>query len=291
MKSRRRKLREKVLLSLKNEKSIIEHSKLVFMISGIYLLPLMIILVINLVGFNFSDDYFLGYPLKKIIPIIFFIINQVLFLFVLALVWYLYFGYSVKSYFYSILLVAGFLLSFLLLSFLYTFNTDEYIFKENKTKFDYGIILGAAVWSGNMPSPIFKGRIKKGAELYKGGVINKIHLTGGNAPGEISEAKAAYNYLLGNHNIQSDDIFIEEETSTTNEQIKFIKQNLQKQRKDIKFLIISDEFHLKRIQEMADFYNINSCVISSDKNLNIGKSLSYRFRDCTGLILFWLFAI
>ena len=92
-------------------------------------------------------------------------------------------------------------MSIFLLSFLFTFKIDKYNSQKDKTNFDYGIILGAAVWSGNKPSPIFRGRIKKGAELFKQKIINKIHLTGGNAPGEISEAKAALNYLVSNYKI------------------------------------------------------------------------------------------
>ncbi len=280
-----------ILYSQKVKRSSLEHSKLIFLFSAIYFLPLLLNILLSITDFNYANEYLFGYPFKKIIPLIFFIINQTVFLFVLVLAWYLAFGYSVKSYFYSIFLVVILIISFLLFSFLYTFNINRVDFKQEKAQFDFGIILGAAVWSGNVPSPIFKGRIKKGAELYKEKIIKKIHLTGGNAPGEISEAKAAQNYLITNYKIPAKDILIEESTSTTNEQLSFIKHHLIEQKRRPNFLIISDEFHLKRIQEIADFYNIDAQVIPSDIILNFEKSLYYRLRDSIGLIFFWLFAI
>jgi hypothetical protein len=59
----------------------------------------------------------------------------------------------------------------------------------------------------------------------------------------------------------------------------------------MELIIISDEFHLKRVEEMLDFYEINAKVVPSGYKLNFQKSLYYRIRDSIGLILFWLFAI
>ncbi|MBK8945944.1 MAG: YdcF family protein [Ignavibacteriae bacterium] len=195
------------------------------------------------------------------------------------------------SYFFSSVAVGLIIIILLGFSFIYTFFTDEFHNSNKNAKYDYGIILGAAVWSKNKPSPIFSGRIEKGAELFKKGIIRKIQLTGGNAPGELSEAKAAANYLSTNHNIPKPNILIEEKTSTTNEQIRFIKNIVMNEKKSEKFIIISDQFHLKRVEEMIDFYNLNADVISSNYKLNMQKSFYYRFRDCISLVMFWFFAI
>jgi len=173
----------------------------------------------------------------------------------------------------------------------YTFFFDEYDYTNVDNRCDYGIILGAAVWSDNRPSPIFKGRIEKGAILYKAQMIERIQLTGGNAPGEISEAKAAHDYLIEKYNIASRDILIEEVTSTTNEQLRYIKTHFSKNNNNLDFVFISDSFHLKRIEEMIDFYEINAKVVPSEYKLNFQKSLYYRLRDSIGLILFWFFAV
>ncbi len=267
------------------------HLRFLSLLSAIYLLPLLIIISFNSLHLEFIQDYLFGYPFKKIIPIIFYIVNQILFLFVLFMVWYIYFGHNLLSYFYSLISVVGTIILFLIASLTFTSFVEEHDHLNDNEKFEYGIILGAAVWSGNRPSPIFTGRIDKGAKLFKDKVIEKIQLTGGNAPGEVSEAKAAFTYLTEKYNITSNSILIEEVTSTTNEQIRFIKNKFADSRDDIVFLFISDEFHLQRISEMADFYNLNAKVVSSEYKLNFQKSLYYRFRDSIGLILFWFFAI
>jgi len=280
------------LLLYRNKNEIhIGHLKVSLSLSIIYLFPLMIILFFNSLHLEFADEYLFGYPFKKIIPLILFLINQIIFLFVLFTVWYIYFGHSLLSYLYSVLSIAATIILLLIMTLFYTFFVNEYDYNNEGSKFDYGIILGAAVWSGDRPSPIFSGRIDKGAKLYLDTVIHKIHVTGGNAPGEVSEAKAAYNYLTEKYNIKSDHILIEEFTATTNEQIRYITKTFSKNKVDGTFLFISDEFHLRRIVEMADFYDLNAKVVSSDYKLNFQKSLFYRLRDSIGLILFWFFAI
>ncbi|MBK7106222.1 MAG: YdcF family protein [Ignavibacteriae bacterium] len=279
-----------LLLKQKDSFTVVK-SRMLITFSILYLLPIFVIIIFNFVDFKFADEYLLGYPLKKIIPAIFFVFNQAFFLFVLFLIWFTYLGYPLLSYFFSSVAVGFTIILFLAVSFICTFFTSEFSLTKNQTKFDYGIILGAAVWSKNRPSPIFSGRIEKGAELYKKGIVERLQLTGGNAPGELSEAKTAFNYLNTIHKIPKTKIFIEEKTSTTNEQIRFIKNEILEKNKAEKFLIISDQFHLKRIEEMADFYNLNAEVISSNYKLNMQKSFYYRFRDCVSLVMFWFFAI
>ncbi len=279
------------LLLRKKDNLTIVKSKLLLTFSFFYILPIIVILVFNFIDFKFADEYFLGYPLKKIIPVILFVVNHLILLYVLFLLFYFFLGYSLISYLFSIIMVILIVFVLVVTTFIFTFFINEDDLLRSNSEYEYGIVLGAAVWSGNKPSPIFMGRIDKGAELYKNRVIKKIQLTGGNAPGEFSEAKTALNHLMTTYNLPLKDIFIEETTATTNEQIKFIKNNLEKNTKNKNFLIISDEFHLKRVEEMADFYNLNSKVVSSDYKMNIQKSISYRIRESIGLILFWFFAI
>lgn len=277
------------LLIFSGKKNNSGHINFLAFLSVIYIIPLVLVIIITLVNFEFSNSYFLGYPIKKIIPVIFLVVNQTLFLFVLFTLWFIYLGNNYLAYFYSSIAVIISIIILISAAFVKTFLVEDVVIFSKENKFDYGIILGAAVWSGDKPSPIFIGRIEKGAELYLNRVIKNIHLTGGNAPGELSEAKAAYNYLVENYNINPDAILIEEATSTTNEQIRFIKNNFSNSSSN--FLFISDDFHLKRIEDMADFYNLNANVISSKYKLNFQKSLYYRLRESVGLVLFWFFAI
>ena len=153
-----------------------------------------------------------------------------------------------------------------------------------------GVVLGAAVWSGNKPSPTLASRIDKAAELYKEGIINKVQLTGSNAPGELSEAEVAYNYIL-KKGVNSSDIMIEAKTTSTNEQIKFIKQELVPIENFDNIYIISDEYHLVRVREISRFFDLNVKVVASELRLSFDSMLYYRVRESVALLIFWCFAI
>ncbi len=258
-------------------------------ISFLYLFILIVVLTLDFIQIEYPKGYLLGYAYKKIIPMILLFGNQSLVLYSIFIVWSIYFNKTLLSYLTSIFLVASTIAALVLFTLLSTYNVESIDEEKIQNVNEIGIVLGAAVWSGNKPSPVFKGRIKKSGELYSKGIIKKIQVTGSNAPGEVSEARAAYNFLLQSKSVNKKDILVEENTTTTIEQIRFIKEKLNDQNNGKKFIIISDDFHLKRILEMADFFNINAIGISSDYKLNWEKSFYYRLRDSIGLLLFWTF--
>lgn len=160
---------------------------------------------------------------------------------------------------------------------------------ENQT-FTYGCIPGAAVYSKGNPSPIFEKRIRKALELYQKGSIKKVILTGGRAPGEMTEAEAAKKYLI-NLGVAKKNIVIENRSSTTTEQIQYLRKNFGNETTRDSVLIISDGFHLSRITQIAKFYRVNSLGVSSDYSLSFEKTIFYRTRESIALLLFWFFAI
>lgn len=179
------------------------------------------------------------------------------------------------------------LIILIIFSLLYVWNVKVYS-EENLTKksFEYGCIPGAAVWSKGKPSPIFEGRIRKALDLYRKKIINKIIVTGGNAPGEISEAEAAAKLLI-NLGVKRKNIIMENHSSTTTEQIKFLKNNFLNE----EILVISDGFHLSRITQIAKFFNLKAQGINSEHSLSFEKTIYYRTRESVAILMFWLFAI
>lgn len=152
------------------------------------------------------------------------------------------------------------------------------------------IVLGAAVWSNNRPSPTLASRIDKAVKLYKKGIVNKIQLTGSNAPGELSEAEVALDYIL-KKGVDSTDIFMEKVTTSTTEQVRFIKQELISGGNFKNIFIVSDEYHLVRVQEISKFYNLNVKVVASELKLSFENRLYYRMRECIAMVIFWCFAL
>ncbi|MBI9070339.1 MAG: YdcF family protein [Melioribacteraceae bacterium] len=182
------------------------------------------------------------------------------------------------------------ILGIVILAVLYSSFALKYINGNFSGKSEIAVVLGAAVYRDNKPSPILKGRIEKAKELIQNNEIGKVQLTGGKAPGEITEGMCAYNYLI-EKGIDEDKLLLEEDTKTTSEQIRFIKNNLVNKKGFDKIIVISDSFHLVRILEMSKFFNINVMCVASDYKLNWEKHFYYKIRDSIGLLLFWFFAI
>ncbi len=232
--------------------------------------------------------YLWNYPSRKIMIAGLLIGSKIIHIYIIGLLWNYLFtkGIFVHLKSFGVIVVTSSLL------FIFAFVYHLLINSENNQNkhYDAAVVLGAAVWSNNKPSPIFRGRIEKAFNLYKNNRFDKIQLTGGNAPGEISEAAAARNLLI-ELGADADDLWIEENTSTTSEQIRFIKRDLVKLKGIKKIVIISDDFHLQRVLEMCRFFNVDATGIYSDYKISWEKLFYYRFRDTIGLLLFWIFAI
>lgn len=220
------------------------------------------------------------------------VLFQICLIFFTVLLWLVLLNNSQKNVSktlrFSFYLISFLVIFSLVYSFDYSDRTEDYL--KLKKKADVGVVLGAAVWSNNKPSPIFEARIIKAYKLYNLSLVKKLQATGGGAPGEITEARAAYNYLT-NLGVRPSDILFEESTASTSEQIEYIKRVLIEERRMKKILIISDQFHLKRISEICKFHKLEADGIASGLNLQWDKWLYYKIRDSIALLIFLLFAI
>ena len=236
--------------------------------------------------------YILEHPLKEVLKGLIFSLYQLVQFIFISVVWLSFLGRKelliLRAVINSIVLTTA----VLLIAFLYlSFNVESKLVKIQAGNSPcVGVVMGAAVWSNNRPSPSLAARADRGAELYKDGIISKIQLTGGHAPGELSEAEVAFDYLKAK-DINPADIWIEKRTASTSDQIKFIKNDLiqAKHLKDI--IIISDSYHLARIKEICNFYKIKAQFAASEMNLSIDKRIYYKIRESIALIVFWLFAL
>jgi uncharacterized SAM-binding protein YcdF (DUF218 family) len=123
---------------------------------------------------------------------------------------------------------------------------------ENQTA-DAAIVLGAAVW-GERLSPVFQERVKHAINLYRAGKVRKIVFTGGQGNAdEETEAAAARRFAVSD-GIPSEDIVVEEKSTSTYENLAFAKP-LVEAAGIKKVLLVSDPLHLKRSTEIAKFLN------------------------------------
>ena len=249
-------------------------------------------IIASLIKFPTNNIYIFGQTLNKfIVGVVFATYQFVMFMFI-SVVWLRLL--TAKDLIFIRVIINSLIIVIVLLLFAYFYidvKMKNYYenWKEGKEE-NMGVVLGAAVWSKNQPSPTLASRIDKAVKLYKRGIINKIQLTGSNAPGELSEAEVAFDYIL-KKGVDSSDILIEKKTTSTNEQIKFVKQELVPNGNFDNIFIISDEYHLVRVQEISRFYNLEVKVVASELKLSFDNMLYYRIRECEAMVLFWCFAI
>ncbi len=271
----------------KEKSKLIKYS--IFVLSFLAFIISIIIASIHFFRIEIIHEYIFSYPAHKIILGSLFISNFLFLLYANSIIWLRIFKEN------EIALLEGFFITILIVIFLVLFSliytTSYYDGKLKNEKYEIGFVLGAAVWSNNQPSPIFKRRIDKAYELYSEGIIKKIHFTGNKAPGELTEAEAAFEYLLNNHSVPKENLIIETSTTTTSEQLKYLRDFISKNNEKTSVLIITDQFHLMRVLEMAKFYGVYAEGISSGYQLSVEKLLYYRLRDSIGLLIFWFFAI
>ena len=248
-----------------------------FIFKFIIIQSIIIILAGILVFTNYSNHnhYLFSHPVSEVIKGFAFSLFQFLQFILAAILWLNFFGKTKLLFFKSILYSVILTLVLLIISLFYL-NQNRENFKSYRTsnKLVVGVVLGAAVWSNNKPSPSLSARVDKAIDLYKKKIIDKIQLTGSNAPGELSEAKVALFYMY-KRLVNMDDIWLEENTTSTTEQVRFIKNNLINQNNVGSVVIISDSYHLTRVKEICNFYKINSFFASSNLKLNFQNKLYY----------------
>jgi vancomycin permeability regulator SanA len=161
----------------------------------------------------------------------------------------------------------------------------------NKSKKNVAVVLGAAVWSGNIPSPTLSSRVDKALELLEQGFAGKMVFTGGKAPGELPEAEVAYEYARVK-GVDTSKVITETSTSSTADQIKWIKNNLLTDGKSsADIILISDAYHLPRAIEISKFLNLDVKVAESAHKLDFKDKFYNKLRESIALFNFWNFAL
>jgi len=172
----------------------------------------------------------------------------------------------------------------------YYYSDDLDKITNSKQQLDAGVVLGAAVWGGNRPSPVLRERINKSAELYNSGLIKSIVLTGGGAPGEMTEAEVSKNELL-KKGVNESNIFVENKSNSTLEQMIYINRNFYIKNNWKEIAIITDNFHLFRSKQICNFFGMSVKTVASDTPLSTESTFYYSLKESFAIVLFWLFGI
>lgn len=246
------------------------------------------VLVVNLKPFH-SGEYILGFQALRLIITILFLLKTFMAFYIIMLLWSSIIKFDNWNFLRSI--ISAFIACSILFVFTFLYSNRDFPRQiEAGKKYEAAVVLGAAVWKKDKPTPLFAARIEKAYDLYKEAAINKILVTGSNAPGELSEAETAYK-LLSELGVNSDDIVVENDSRTTIEQLNYLKNKYLPKINYRKVLIITDRFHLSRSTEMCKFLKINHQGIASDYKVNSQKLIFYKIKETIALLVFWIYGM
>lgn len=170
----------------------------------------------------------------------------------------------------------------------YNFKDDSAAYFSGKGKADAGVILGAAVWGGNRPSPVLRERINKGYEIYEKGVVPKLVLTGGGSPNEMTEADVARNELI-KYGVKKENLILENTSNSTIEQVLYVRDKLYKRLKWDNIILVSDNYHLYRAGQICSFNDMNCGTIASDTPLSMEGGIAFCIKESFAVLIYWFF--
>ena len=240
-----------------------------------------------------TGSYILDQPGDKVLTGLLFLI------FLLSLLYYLIFIWTIiisklratfiRNLFSSVMMMFIFLIIILIYIDNVSYASGKWIL--NKSKNNIAVVLGAAVWSGNIPSPTLSSRVDKALQLLDSGFVGRIVLTGGKAPGELPESEVALEYarIKG---VDTSKVITENLTSSTTDQIKWIKNILLTDDNPLaNIILISDAYHLPRAIEISKFMNLDVRVAESEHKLDFKDKFYNKLRESIALFNFWNFAL
>ena len=244
----------------------------------------------SIISLPFSEIYYFGQNGNRLFVAILFTLYFFTYLVAIFIVWLNIF--KTKSVIVLRSMINSGLVMLLILVFVFLFiikkesGFNDFVIKS---KNNIGVVLGAAVWSNNKPSPSLEGRVDEALNLLKKNIISEIYFTGSNAPGELTEAEVALNYLKSK-GFDTSHVHLEKKTTSTNEQVEYIRKELSSN-KDNNVIVISDSYHLVRVLEISRFQNIQVQVVPSDLVQSFEQAIYNNLREALALTVFWFFAI
>lgn len=278
-----------VILYLKRKLSV---KKPVIIFTFILTVTLVVSYISTLIELPAKETYYLNQPGDKLLDTVFFSLYLFILFTFTSYLWFKNFEskrFVLLKILFSVVVMFGIFLSFTYLFLITRSNSsDEWNLKKSNN--NIAVVLGSAVWSDNQPSPSLSGRVDKAIELVDSGYAGKILLTGGNAPGEMSESQVAYEYATSN-GVNPKIVSQESLTTSTIEQINYIKSNLIYDKDIDEVIVVSGQYHLIRVLEICHFYNMDIKVAASKGNMEDDKKLYRQLRESIALFVFWCFAL
>jgi vancomycin permeability regulator SanA len=176
----------------------------------------------------------------------------------------------------KLLIVLGLAVSLSLTAiFLINYNVKlasrQYIFSEagSAPEAEAALLLGAKVYANGGLSGMLQDRADTAIELYEGGKVKKILVSGDHGTAGYDEVNTIKKYLL-EKGVKSEDIFLDHAGFDTYDSLYRAKEIFQVR----SVVIASQDFHLPRAVYIGRSLGLEAYGVSADKHIygNIGAS-------------------
>ena len=118
---------------------------------------------------------------------------------------------------------------------------------------EIAVVLGAKT-KGNVPTPVFQGRIEYALQLYREGKVRRLLFTG--APGDPPQALVAKRIAM-EQGVPESAILVETRSTRTLENLRLAKELFPEITRQ-PVLLISDPLHLRRAIQIAGDLGLNA---------------------------------
>lgn len=139
------------------------------------------------------------------------------------------------------------------------FYVGRRVYLDDKKQMDAILVLGAKSYKGITYNPCLKSRVEHAVDLYNQGFAKKIIMSGGNDLEDKKNEAETMKKIAQELKVPAKDIIIENESSSSYENILFSKKIMQNQ--DIKsVIIVTEPFHSPRASLIAKKINLNFSI-------------------------------
>jgi len=134
------------------------------------------------------------------------------------------------------------------------------------TPSDCILVLGAAVWEGDVPCPMLEDRLLEGIALYKAGAAPLLLLSG-DANGSSGNETAVMRQYAIDAGVPEEDIFVDERGLCTYDSLYRARAVYQAER----IVVVTQEYHLGRALYIAENMDLEAVGVNSDPRAYAGQ--------------------
>jgi len=167
-----------------------------------------------------------------------------------------------------------------------TFVVDRFGQREFSLPAEVGVVLGARVLPGGVPSPALRARIEKAVDLYHRGLVSRLLFSGGVGTHPPSEAQVMRDVAV-RLGVPPEACLLEEQSHSTEQNARFSTRLLRELGVQ-RVVVVSDPYHLLRARQyfrLEGFEVSTSPALLSERHLSAPDRFYWTVREAIALLV------